>query len=286
MPATISVWNMTTEKWTRQPKLVLWGSEYEGDGRAYVDPTDDNSKWPSVTSILKHEDKSDLIGWATLKVAERARDRTDIVMGDPDKVVDRLRYAHNDFRDERAWVGSGVHATIQSEFEDSWDFPELDSEQQAMMRNWYRFLREYKVEILKSEFTIRGDGYMGTADNLIRYTDPFTGETKVALTDTKTSRKLWPSHDMQLAALGSAWYILKEVPEGTPDSFLRKGKVKAENSWWVREEMPQWDVLAKIHLRDDMYSFEEVSNVEINYDLFSTYKKVGELKNKLKEASK
>lgn len=243
---------------------MLWGAEYDGQGRAYVDPTDGNARFPSVTSIFKHTPKSDLISWATMKVAEKARDRTDIVMGDPDKVVDRLRYAHNEYRDERAEVGTNVHATIQAEAEDAWDFPELNEEEEAIVEQFHDFCETYQVEILVSEFTVKVPcGVMGTGDAIIRYVDPFTGESRVAMLDWKTSRRIWEEHKLQLSALANAEYMLREVEEGAPGAFLRKGKVKAENSWWVRAPIPKFDTVAVVQLRADYWEFEEIDIASI-----------------------
>lgn len=274
------------KRWARAPKLALYAGEGNGQGRTYRDPTDGDSLWPSVTTVLKQEDKSDLVQWAATKVAEKARDRPDIIMGDPDLILNKLQYAHNEFRDERAEVGTGVHAFIEAEHKGTWDYPELDEEQEAMIEQWWKFVHDYKVKILRAEFTVRGEHTMGTADLLIEYVDPFDGEEKTAIVDTKTSRKLWASHDMQLAALGAGKYILTEVPEGTEGAFLRKGRTKKENSWWVREEMPKFDVLAKLHIRADMYDFEEVENPDLHYAVFVAYAGVAKAKQKLKEATK
>lgn len=276
-----------TEKWTRAPKLVLWGAEYDGQGRAYVDPTDDNARFPSVTSILKHAPKADLMGWAAMKVAERARDRPDIVMGDPDLVVQRLQYAHTDYRDERGEVGTGVHAKIQADFEDSWDFPKLNEEQERILLQFRDFCRVYQVKILQVEFTVKiSCGVMGTADAIIEYTEPLTGEVKIGLVDWKTSKKIWEEHMLQLSALAHGDYLLEEVAEG--EGFLRKGRVKAENSWWKRAEMPKFDAVAAIHLREDFWSFEELDKRlwDVYYEKYKAYVAVEKASQAIKEALK
>ena len=274
------------EKWSRAPKLALWKGEGEGMGRTYVDPTDGDTRHPSVTTILKHEDKSDLVQWAANMVAQKAVDRLDIVSGDPEKAYDRLRFAHNDARDERGWVGSGVHARIEAECEGTWDFPDMDSEQEAMFAQWESFCETYSVRVLLTEFTVRGEGYLGTADALIEYADPFTGETKRAIVDWKTSKSLHDTYSMQLAALSRGLYRLQEVPEGTEGAFLRKGKTRAENSWWVRAEMPEFDTLAMVHLRDRFWSFVEVEHADLYYDAFMAYRQVHMAKLAISQAKK
>lgn len=274
-------------KWTRAPRLVLWGSEYDGQGRAYLDPTDDNARFPSVTSVLKHAPKADLMAWSAEKVAERARDRPDIVLGDPDLVVRRLQYAYTDYRDERGEIGTSVHAKIQADFEGSWDFPELTEEAERMLAQFQDFLDVYRVKILLSEFTVKiGCGVMGTADAIIEYTDPLTGEVKTALVDWKTSKKIWEEHFLQLSALAHADYRLQEVPEG--EGFLRKGRVKAENSWWKRADVPKFDTVAAVHLREDFWSFEELDKSlwEVYYSKYVAYVAVEAASRAIKEALK
>ena len=279
---------MASEKWSKAPKLALYAGEGFGQGRTYVDPTDGDSRWPSVTTVLKHEDKSHLVQWAATKVAEKARDRPDIIMGDPDLILNRLQYAHNDFRDERAEIGTGVHAWFQAQAEGTWDYPELDSEQWAMTERLEEWMEEWRVEILLVEFTVRGDGYMGTADIYVRCVDPVTGEVRYVIVDIKTSKNLWETHEMQLAALGMGRYILREVSSGSDGAFKRKGRVKAEDSYWERGEMPHWDALAKLHVREDFYDFVFVDDrkVDLLYEKFQAYARIQDINNRMKEAVK
>ncbi|AWY05046.1 exonuclease [Microbacterium phage Hortus1] len=278
---------MASEKWSKAPKLSLWSGEGDGQGRTYVDPTDGDSRWPSVTTVLKHEPK-DLTQWAATKVAEKARDFPEIVLGDPDLVVIKLQYAHNEFRDERAEVGTGVHAWQQAQHEGTWDYPDLDDEQVAMTERLEEFFEDYQVRVIWVERTIRGDGFMGTADMLAEVTDPLTGETFIVLIDIKTSKNLWETNDMQLAALGHGLYSLVEVPEGTEGAFKRKGKTKKDDSWWVREEAPKWDMLAKLHIREDFYELVPVDPrlIELHYEKFLRYVDIQDIEQRKKEALK
>ena len=274
---------MPSKRWSKAPKLAKWAGEGEGQGRTYVDPFTKN-EYPSVTTILKNTPKEDMMGWSALKVAETIIDEYDRIGGDPDQVMTWLPYVHNRYRDERAWVDSGVHATIQAEEEQTWDFYELDEEQEQMLGQWERFKRIYKVKVLLSEFTVLGDDYMGTADALIEYTDPFTGEVKIALVDLKTSKSTWEEHHMQIAALSRASHIFREVPEGTEGAVLHlpKGRPKRDSSWWIKEEMPAYDVAAIVHLRADFWDFIEL-DTELRYDEFMVYVGLWKIKQKIKE---
>ena len=278
---------MASEKWSKAPKLSLWSGEGDGQGRTYVDPTDGDSRWPSVTTVPKHEPK-DLSQWSATKVAEKARDFPEIALGDPDLVVQRLQYAHNEFRDERAEVGTGVHAWFQAQHEGTWDYPELDDEQVAMTERLEEFLVDWKVRIIWVERTVRGLNFMGTGDILAEVTDPLTGETFIVLIDIKTSRNLWETNDMQLAALGHGLYTLVEVPEGTEGAFRRKGKTKKFDSWWIREEAPKWDMLAKLHVREDFYDLVPVDPrlIDLHYEKFLRYVDIQDIEQRKKEAVK
>lgn len=279
---------MASEKWSKAPKLSLWSGEGDGQGRTYVDPTDGDSRWPSVTTVLKHEPK-DLSQWSATKVAEKARDFPEIVLGDPDLVVIKLQYAHNEFRDARAEVGTGVHAWQQAQHEGTWDYPDLDDEQVAMTERLEEFFEDYQVRVIWVERTIRGDGFMGTADMLAEVTDPLTGETFIVLIDIKTSRNLWETNDMQLAALGHGLYTLVEVPEGTEGAFKRKGKTKKDDSWWVRDyNDPKWDMLAKLHIREDFYELVPVDPrlIDLHYEKFLRYVDIQDIEQRKKEALK
>lgn len=278
---------MGSDKWARAPKLALYAGEGNGQGRTYRDPTDGDSLWPSVTTVLKFEDKSSLVQWAATKVAEKARDRPDIVMGDPDLVVPRLQFAHNDFRDERAEVGTGVHNWVETDIKETWDYPELDAEQEAMVERWHEFVEDYQVRVIYSEFTVRGENFMGTADILIECTDPLTGETFICIVDIKTSKNLWYTNDMQLAALANGLYILQEVPEGTEGAFKRKGKTKKLDSWWVRNyDMPKPDKLMKLHIRAEFYDFVEVEDADLAYEEFQHYVGIHAVREKKKARMK
>lgn len=277
---------MPSKRWSKAPKLAKWAGEGEGMGRTYTDPFT-KLEYPSITTVLKNTPKEDMMGWAALKVAETIIDEYDRIGGDPDEVMKWLPFAHNRYRDERGWIGSGVHATIQADFEETWDYYELDEEQQKMLGQWERFKRVYKVQMLYSEFTVINaeDGWMGTGDGLIEYTDPLTAEVKISLIDLKTSRKTWEEHQMQIAALKNATHMFVEVPEGTEGAALHlpKGRPKRESSWWLKVEMPTFDEAALVHLREDFFDYIEL-DTDLRYEEFLVYRNLWSIKQKIKEA--
>ena len=93
---------------------------------------------------------------------------------------------------------------------------------------------------------------------------------------------------MQLAALGMGRYILREVSSGSDGAFRRKGRIKAEDSYWERGEMPHWDALAKLHVREDFYDFVFVDDrkVDLLYEKFQAYARIQDINNRMKEAVK
>lgn len=263
------------------PILAQYARENEHEGRAYRDP-ETGIQYPSVTTVLKNTPKADMMRWAALKVAERARDRPDIVLGDPDKVVDRLRYAPTDYRDERGWVGSGVHKMMEAELAGLWFQPDgMTREQERMMEKLADFFDQYDIDPIFSECTILGDGYMGTLDGLWRVTDRWTGETCTALMDLKTSKGLWPDHEYQLAALAKATHWFEQVgsedarsefdPDGEHQVLVHKHPQLKKTYWIKHEGLPHFDQVRILHLREEGWAWEPVTDVDENYAIFRDY---------------
>lgn len=253
------------------PILAQYARENEFEGRAYRDP-ETGIQYPSVTTILKNSPKADLMRWAARVVAERARDRVDIVLGDPDKVVDRLQYAPSDYRDERAWVGSGVHRAVEAQMLGIWYEPEEFTPEQERIMDWFDvFLEDYRIEPILTECTILGDGYMGTLDGLWKVTDRWAGETFYVLLDLKTSKSLWPEHEYQLAALANATHWFEMVEEGTPGAHMHKHP-KLGKTWWIKHEgLPHFDQVRILHITKSGYNFQVVPDIAENYAIFQSY---------------
>lgn len=236
-----------------RPELALYSGEGEGKGRLYKHPflTGEDGKplsVPSVTTILKLEDKSALVQWAVnLTVDWAVKNWMTLASRSEEDAKKTAQYRWRDVRDERAFVGTGVHDTIESEHVGSWDFPELDEEQIEIMEEWRKFNTEWDVEPILSEFTVwcHEYQYAGTADGLWRLTNRRTGGSIVALLDIKTSRKTWPGHMMQLAALANAGTVLRKVDPAAK----RNSKGVYPDGAWVEEPMPDFDQIAILHLR-------------------------------------
>ena len=253
------------------PILAQYARENEHEGRAYKDPETGNL-YPSVTTVLKNTPKADMMRWAARIVAERARDRVDIVLGDPDKVVDRLQYAPTDYRDERGWVGSGVHKLVEAEFSGIWYEPEeITPEQERIMESFEEFLNDYEVTPILTECTILGDGYLGTLDGLWKVRDIWTGQTSTCLTDVKTSKGVWPEHEYQLAALAKATHWYEQVAPGTEGALEHKHPKLGKTYWIKHDGGLKFDEVRILHLRDTGYQWVPVVDIEENYAVFKDY---------------
>lgn len=272
-------------KYAKAPELAQWATEGEGDGRAYQDPFEPGARYPSVTTVLKLEAKN-LDGWKAMKVAEAAIENWQDLGRDPEQIMKWLPYAANRFRDERAWVGSGLHAAVDADAKGEWFPYELDPEQEAMLEQWELFKAIYQVRVLLSEFTVKVGDTMGTADLLIEVTNLETGKVEVWLVDTKTSHSIWPGHHMQLSALSKAAHYFERVDEDTPGAALHKYKDadtgKQVKSWWIKRPMPNFDKVGVLHIREDKFDLIEVKHVDLHYKRFETLRAQWEVVKELK----
>ena len=261
------------KRWSKAPILSHYSSEGEGNGRGYTDPST-GLKYPSVTTVLKMQDKSGLVQWAATKVAEKIRDRPELAMGDPDKILNSFQYAHNEFRDDRAWVGTGIHEYIQAEHEGSWDYPELDSEQFRIIEQWEKLNDVFEIEPIFTELTLLNEQAetVGTADGIWRMRERIGGDWFTALIDIKTSRKTHPEHMQQLSVLAMSDWMFIKVEEGVDGAFeftyTNTETRKKVKSYWLKTRMVDFEKVLIIHLREDLYDVIPVVDQDIHYDDF------------------
>lgn len=258
------------------PRLSQYYSDATGDGRAYKHPFT-GDRVPSITTCLKYENKEALIQWACNIVADYAAEHWQELSRRSNQAGSNYtKYAWKKFRDDRAEVGTGVHETIEALIKDTWEFPELNDEQEAMVENWHRFNEEYTLEMVHSEITLwsHTHGYAGTADGLGYVTGPATnGERKLMMLDWKTSKNVWPAHWMQLAALKHADTMMVEVGD----------------TW---EEVPMVEVedCGILHVRADTWGFhiasEEAVDIDLRFEQFLLYRGLWGVDQMLKQKAK
>lgn len=176
------------------------------------------------------------------------------------------RWRWKDFRDERASVGDGIHSTIEAEHTNSWAYPKLNDEQEAIMAQWRQLNEEHSIEPILTEFTVADEtvGYMGTADGYWKI------DGVRCLIDVKTSRKTWPEHGYQLGAL---WHA--------PEWLIEVDEMK-----WESQKPQEIEKVALIHLRSDLHEIIYLDNMKENFDAFAGYKQVWEAKQKIKTEEK
>jgi len=253
-----------------RPKLAqleLWGErQSEDEARAYRHPHS-GKQYPSVTTVLKMVDKSGLVQWAVNLAVEWCVNNVDRLLSmSVERGVGVAKYRWKDYRDERASVGDGVHATVEARHKKSWDFPELNDEQKAMIQQWEQFCTEHTVEIIYSEITVANEaaGYMGTFDLYARI------DGVLYLIDLKTSRGTWPEHHYQLAALWAA----------------PKWLIETDDMVWEEIDPFPVEKVAIIHLRDDLNELIEIENLSINYQIFQGYLQAWNGVDKIKQLEK
>ena len=275
----------TNPRYAKAPELAQWATEGEGDGRAYRDPFEPDSRFPSVTTVLKLEAKN-LEGWVGMKVAELAIERWQDMGRDPEQIMKWLPYAANKFRDDRAWVGSGLHAAIDADVKEEWFVHELTPEQEAMFAQWEAAKAALMIRPIMSEFTVRIGDTMGTADLLAEVSEDYGETWETLYLDVKSSRGTWPGHRMQLGALSKATHYFEKVDEGTPGAALHKytdsDTKKQVKTYWLKKPMPSFDGVAILHIREEKWDLIRVENVDLHAQRFEHYRRIWDLNKELK----
>lgn len=258
-----------------KPKLAQYYSEKDGDGRRYRHPHT-GEYLPSVTTILKEENKDSLIQWA---VDEEVRWMVEnpffYIERSDERAFSGSRYQWRKTRDERAEVGDGVHSYIEAEHKHLWEFPDLDDEQKQIIDQWHDLNTVYDIKPVHSELTVWEKGrHAGTLDGL------WWIDGKLYLVDVKTSKSHWPGHDYQLSALAYASKALVElVPDADP---------KNEDHWAEVDNpahVSKIEGAMIIHLRADKWGLIPVKHLDKNYKVFSAYRDVWYGKQALKDAN-
>lgn len=285
-----------------RPELAQYVGEGEGKGRQYRHPTRLGADGkplnaPSITTILKLEDKSALIQWAVGLTVDWAVQNWHLLGSrSPADARKAGLYRWKDVRDSRAFVGTGIHDTIEAEHVHSWDYPILDEEQKLIMEEWRKFNEEWIVEPILSEFTVWSCtyDYAGTADGLWKLTNRETQESFVTLVDIKTSRNTWPGHFMQTSALKHAEILMEKVDK----TAVQDARGNWPEGSWAERTMPEFDKLTLLHLRapefdefgtetkPGLHELIEVEDSEIWFEEFLGYRQVLSAQQKRKVAGK
>lgn len=267
-----------------KPELAQYYTEKQEDGRAYKHPFRKTLEGkplivPSVTTILKLENKDNLIQWAADKTLEWCVENW-FMLGSrsSEDAFSGARYRWQAFRDERASVGTGIHDTIESEHTGGWNFPLLDEEQLQIMEQWRALNERHTIKPILSEFTVWDleNEFAGTADGLWEI------DGKVCLVDIKTSKNTWPGHWMQLAALRHADLRLEKQADGTWKEF--GWGLSIEDG--VDGETTRIEAECLVHLRADKAEILWAEDLDLRWKQFKGYAEQWRLNAELKDRTK
>lgn len=178
-----------------------------GRGRHYTHPAT-GQPVPSVTNIIGVLDKPALPRWAAKMVAENAwKMRHSLVEMGEAECIDVLKGSPWRKSNRAADRGTTVHDYLHAAAE-SVELVELEGEAAAYKVGADDFLDRYKPQFVRTEFTVFGDGYAGTAD----FMAVICG--RLVIGDYKTGKDLYPEVALQLAAIRHATSITTVDSEG------------------------------------------------------------------------
>lgn len=202
------------------PKLAVSTSGF--GGRGYKNPvTGDKRVVPSITTILKAESKDALIQWSVDQTAGFAvANAHKLLTHSEDWGYKHLRWYYKrtadiegdgfnirdwagGVRDDAADMGTAIHEWIQSDVVPGLEQPDLDAQGEPfwqMAEQWDKWRQGKEIVPHFTEATVWNDeaGYAGTFDGVWQI------DGKYCLMDIKSSRGLYSSTWMQLAALHAA----------------------------------------------------------------------------------
>lgn len=231
-----------------------------GGSRFYVDP-ETHEKVPGVTSIVDMLNKPFLQYWAAKLVAEHAVDNlaavASIAERDRDGAVDFLKGAPHRYTKLRAEVGSKAHDLFERMMRGE-HVGRVEPDLVPYARHFAEFMAAVNPELVRAEDVVWSDShaYAGSFDALLRVwldedrrpTPDRSGEPCLVIVDYKTSKAVYPSVALQLAAYAHGDRIVD--PEGHV------------------EPMPDVDGGAVLHITDEAWNFLPV---RVDEDVFSVF---------------
>lgn len=184
----------------------------------------------SVTTLLgKGSPKPALVPWAGNLVAETAMDNLPYLVKASRNVeasreaYDWLRRAHTRKKNERADLGSAVHALIESHVLGTPVPEEIENDRELApyLGHFRRFVEDFAVTFEASEMVVANytQQYAGTLDYLLR--SPHIAGGALLMGDTKTGgelgvRGVYPEAGVQMAAYANAEYAWMRDGERVP----------------------------------------------------------------------
>jgi hypothetical protein len=212
------------------PKLAVAQSGF--GGRGYKNPVTGRAEIvPSITTVLKSENKPALVQWAVDQTAGWAvANANQLLTHSEDWGYKFLRWYHKrtpdiadpnveihnyhlGVRDDAADMGTAIHEWIQADIVPWLKFPNLDNQGDMfwqMVEQWEAFKKGKEIIPHYTERTVWSSlGYAGTFDGV------WTIDGRYYLMDIKSSRGLYDSTWMQIAALFNAEEMFEPQDDDT-----------------------------------------------------------------------
>lgn len=219
------------------PKRALARSGYGGRGYRPLGHKD-KPVLPSVTTVLKCESKPALVQWAADQTAAFAVANAEQLLSMSDakawgflrffhkrepkdplsEALTNMATYHTGVLSDAGSLGDSVHEWIEADLSGVTPYPSVKDRNPAFWQcvaAWNAFKAKHKIVYHRTECTVwnERDGYAGTFDLQLEI------DGEMYLIDIKTSRGLYSSTWMQLAALFNAPVLLSEGEDGV-DRFL------------------------------------------------------------------
>lgn len=262
------------------PKLAVANSGL--GGRGYKHPLrPDLGIVPSVTTVLKAAAKPAIVQWAVDQTSAYAvANAHELLTRSDPQAYNMLRWYHNrspklieegfDLRNyhegvlnDAAELGTAMHEWIQADVVGTIPYPDVSHQSDLfwqMVEVWNKYRAEHDIIPHFTESTVWNveEGYAGTFDGVWQIDGVMT------LLDIKTSRSLWPDHEMQIAALLEADDMLMEVGEEYMSVTGWRGVVKQVGFLHVRPD----DVTTKGEFLPAYCEYQPAKDLDLRYQQF------------------
>ena len=216
-----------------------------GDPRGLIHWNIEQTALFAVTHLDDLLNRTEEAGVRYLQYATK-KQKAEVLDDEELSVFNFARVLLNDLAD----TGDTIHKYIEDDLNDRFpDFP-TRNDHVEMAEAYHAWRDTHEVEVLATEATVFGDEYAGTGDVWAII------DGVPMLIDAKSSRKLGTSHLGQLAALGAADLMAREVPEGTEGAVHHKitPAVSAQHggrvdSWWLPVVPPAFSAYGVLQVR-------------------------------------
>lgn len=244
-----------------EPKLRVKASGLGGSG--YRIPTDDGRVVPGVTTVTGALPAPGITQWAVDNTAayavanlDRLYEKTEeqgyrylrwywnrkVDYDDPETDIHNY---HTGVLNDAGELGTLTHEWITSHLLGDFEPALTRPEQTGMIEAFLDWESQHEIEVLAAETTVYNPtGYAGTLDFILKVDGVPT------LLDVKTSRAVRESHVAQLAALGAAPVLMREVADDS-DGGVGYITKKWGTTYWKEDVVPSFSQYAVLQVRPE-----------------------------------